>query len=142
MNTQVSYFKKILVVLMAVIMVFTYMPSMAWAETTDIGGNCGGDGTQPNVTWSFATDTKTLTISGFADTIVGNKKWDYKMPWSQYSNEVEHIIIETKIPAAVSQDIGLTLQCTFYDCSNLKRNKTSYCIRSVLWMQEIGNNHL
>ena len=32
MNTQVSYFKKALVVLMAVIMVFTYMPSMAWAE--------------------------------------------------------------------------------------------------------------
>ena len=31
MNTQVSYFKKALVVLMAVIMVFTYMPSMAWA---------------------------------------------------------------------------------------------------------------
>ena len=33
MNTQVSYFKKALVVLMAVIMVFTYMPSMAWAES-------------------------------------------------------------------------------------------------------------
>ena len=132
MNTQVSYFKKILVVLMAVIMVFTYMPSMAWAETTDIGGNCGGDGTQPNVTWSFATDTKTLTISGFADTIVGNKKWDYKMPWSQYSNEVEHIIIETKIPAAVSQDIGLTLQCTFYDCSNLKSVHFSKGIKQVI----------
>ncbi len=32
MNTQVSYFKKALVVLMAVMMVFTMMPSMAWAE--------------------------------------------------------------------------------------------------------------
>ena len=31
MNTQVSYFKKVLVVLMAVMMVFTMMPSMAWA---------------------------------------------------------------------------------------------------------------
>ena len=32
MNTQVSYCKKVLVVLMAVMMVFTMMPSMAWAE--------------------------------------------------------------------------------------------------------------
>ena len=37
MNTQVSYFKKALVVLMAVIMVFTYMPSMAWADETENG---------------------------------------------------------------------------------------------------------
>ena len=38
MNTQVSYFKKALVVLMAVIMVFTYMPSMAWAADGDGSG--------------------------------------------------------------------------------------------------------
>ena len=37
MNTQESYFKKALVVLMAVIMVFTYMPSMAWADSDDSG---------------------------------------------------------------------------------------------------------
>ena len=34
MNTQTSYFKKALVMLMAVIMVFTYMPSIAWADST------------------------------------------------------------------------------------------------------------
>ena len=38
MNTQGSYFKKALVVLMAVIMVFTYMPSMAWAADGDGSG--------------------------------------------------------------------------------------------------------
>ena len=32
MKTQPSYLKKALVVLMAVMMVFTMMPSMAWAE--------------------------------------------------------------------------------------------------------------
>ena len=37
MNTQTGYFKKALVVLMAVIMVFTYMPSMAWADSDDSG---------------------------------------------------------------------------------------------------------
>ena len=35
MNTQTSYFKKALVVLMAMIMVFTMMPSMAWADGSD-----------------------------------------------------------------------------------------------------------
>ena len=37
MNTQTSYFKKALVMLMAVIMVFTYMPSMVWADSDDSG---------------------------------------------------------------------------------------------------------
>ena len=37
MNTQTSYFKKALVVLMAVMMVFTMMPGMAWAGTEEAG---------------------------------------------------------------------------------------------------------
>lgn len=32
MNKEISYFKKALVMLMAVMMVFTMMPSMAWAD--------------------------------------------------------------------------------------------------------------
>ena len=47
MNTQVSYFKKALVILMAVIMVFTYMPSMAWAE---------GEAETPKSCLVFTTD--------------------------------------------------------------------------------------
>ena len=38
MNTQTSYFKKALVILMAVMMVFTMMPSMAWAVDSDDSG--------------------------------------------------------------------------------------------------------
>ena len=34
---NISYFKKTLVVLMAMIMVFTYMPGMAWADEVDAG---------------------------------------------------------------------------------------------------------
>ena len=52
MNTQVSYFKKALVVLMAVIMVFTYMPSMAWAADGDGRGNTG----TPKSCLIFTTD--------------------------------------------------------------------------------------
>ena len=32
MNKEISYFKKALVMLMAVMMIFTMMPSMAWAD--------------------------------------------------------------------------------------------------------------
>ena len=43
MNTQTSYFKKALVVLMAVMMVFTMMPGMAWAtDGTETGSNESG----------------------------------------------------------------------------------------------------
>ena len=43
MNTQTSYFKKALVVLMAVMMMFTMMPSMAWAaeDGSSIGNDLG-----------------------------------------------------------------------------------------------------
>ena len=52
MNTQVSFFKKALVVLMAVIMVFTYMPSMAWAAD----GNGDETAETPKSCLVFTTD--------------------------------------------------------------------------------------
>ena len=39
MNTQASYFKKALIMLMAVMMALTMMPSMAWAEGEDTEGD-------------------------------------------------------------------------------------------------------
>ena len=59
MNTQVSYCKKALVVLMAVMMVFTMMPSMAWAteenansETTQIQQGTAQNGYLQMLTFS------------------------------------------------------------------------------------------
>ena len=57
MNTQGSYFKKILVVLMAVIMVFTYMPSMAWAAD----GDGSGTAETPKSCLAFEQDLKEET---------------------------------------------------------------------------------
>ena len=59
MNTQTSYFKKALVVLMAVMMVFTMMPGMAWADGTETSGNenvtssIDPSGTDGNINWSL-----------------------------------------------------------------------------------------
>ena len=45
MNTQTNYFKKALVVLMAVMMVFTMMPGMAWAtDETETSSNESSEG--------------------------------------------------------------------------------------------------
>ena len=73
MKTQTSYFKKALVVLMAVMMVFTMMPGMAWAaDVTDTGGeqattvasgNCGSD----DVTYTLYSDGR-LVIRGTGST--------------------------------------------------------------------------
>ena len=73
MNTQTSYFKKALVVLMAVMMVFTMMPSMAWAtdgtetggETSNVvsSGNCGSS----DVTYTLYSDGR-LVINGTGTT--------------------------------------------------------------------------
>ena len=76
MNTQTNYFKKALVVLMAVMMVFTMMPGMAWATETSsnessegnivASGTCGAASNEngaASVTWELSTDG-TLTISG------------------------------------------------------------------------------
>ena len=44
MKKQTSYFKRALVVLMAMIMVFTYMPGMAWADEVDAGNAAAESG--------------------------------------------------------------------------------------------------
>ena len=69
MNTQTSYFKKALVVLMAVMMVFTMMPGMAWAaEETETGSSENvtssivASDTDGNINWSL-DNQGTLTIS-------------------------------------------------------------------------------
>ena len=78
MNTQTSYFKKALVVLMAVMMVFTMMPGMAWAtDVTEAGGNessasnivasgtCGAASNESgaeSVKWKLSTDVQVLEV--------------------------------------------------------------------------------
>ena len=56
MNTQISYFKKALVMLMAVMMVFTMMPSMAWAdEQNNAAGVVDGEN-QGKAEYGYVTD--------------------------------------------------------------------------------------
>ena len=65
MNTQVSYFKKALVVLMAVMIVFTMMPSMAWANNTESSGIT----LSPTQLDLMVNGTETLTVTGTTESI-------------------------------------------------------------------------
>ena len=130
MNTQTSYFKKALVVLMAVMMVFTMMPGMAWAtDGTETGsnesgasnivasGNCGDTESEgsnaESLKWELSTDG-TLTISG---TGAMEEYWyideDYDpRPWSSHVDKITKIVI--------GDDVTNVASNAFNGCKSLK----------------------
>ena len=127
MNTQTNYFKKALVVLMAVMMVFTMMPGMAWAtDGTGTGsnessagnlvtsGNCGdsrNEGGVASVTWKLSTDG-TLTISG---TGAMENYWSTlsdKRPWKENLTKIKSLVVEEGVTS-----VG---QNAFKSCSTLE----------------------
>ena len=79
---------RLLALLLAFVMTFSLLPTVAWAATS---GDCSaaGDG---SVTWSYDADTTTLTISG-----TGAMK-DYASvnvtPWNAYKAKTKTVIID------------------------------------------------
>ncbi len=124
MNTQTNYFKKALVVLMAVMMVFTMMPGMAWADGTETGdnessagniasGNCGDTESEgssaESVKWQLSTDG-TLTISG---TGAMADYWNADdRPWLSHVNKITKIVIGEGVTNVASN--------AFNSCFSLK----------------------
>ena len=135
MNTQTNYFKKALVVLMAVMMVFTMMPGMAWAtngtETSSnessegniASGNCGAASNEngaKSVTWKLSTDG-TLTISG-----TGAME-DYmpvsKRPWHENKEKIQQVCIENGVTSVAKN--------AFNGCTNLQNVTLGNSIVSI-----------
>ena len=79
---------RLLALLLAFVMTFSLLPTVAWATTGD-DCSAAGDG---SVTWSYDADAKTLTISG-----KGAMK-DYanvnSTPWNAYKAKTKIIIID------------------------------------------------
>ena len=80
-------------------------------------GFCGENGA-PNAEWRFDLVTKTLTIKGFYITFTGSKSQNTPMPWSDYSKQVKHLVIE--VNEQMAAQAPLELMSTFYDCENLE----------------------
>ena len=78
---------RLLALLLAFVMTFSLLPTVTWAADNDC--SAAGDG---SVTWSYDTDTTTLTISG-----TGAMK-DYasvsSTPWNAYRAKTKKIIID------------------------------------------------
>ena len=82
---------RLLALLLAFVMTFSLLPTVAWAATS---GDCSaaGDG---SVTWSYDEDTTTLTISGkgaMADYASASKT-----PWYSYRKTATKIVVESGV---------------------------------------------
>ena len=135
MNTQTNYFKKALVVLMAVMMVFTMMPGMAWADGTEasgnessagnivVSGNCGAasnTGGVASVTWKLSTDG-TLTISGTG--AMEEYRSASKRPWHEKQEQIQNVCIEDGVTSVAKQ--------AFNGCTNLQNVTLGNSIASI-----------
>ena len=89
--------KKQLLVLLMIL-----MPMVAWA---DASGYCGA-----NLTWTYETATRTLTISGSGD-MENYGYYDNITPWYNFRNKILNLIINEGVSS-----IG---ECAFEGCSGV-----------------------
>ena len=81
---------RLLALLLAFVMTFSLLPTVTWAADNDC--SAAGDG---SVTWSYAADTTTLTISGkgaMADYASASKT-----PWYSYRKTATKIVVESGV---------------------------------------------
>ena len=136
MNTQTSYFKKALVVLMAVMMVFTMMPGMAWAtDGTETGSNesgasnivasgtCGAASNESgaeSVKWELSTDG-TLTINGTG--AMENYMPVSNRPWHANQEQIQNVCIGDGVTSVAKN--------AFNGCTHLKNVTLGNSIASI-----------
>ena len=155
MNTQTNYFKKALVVLMAVMMVFTMMPGMAWATETSsnessegnivASGTCGAASNEngaASVTWKLSKDG-TLTISG---TGAMENYWSTlsdKRPWKENLTKIKSLVVEEGVTSVgqnafkscstlesveLPKSLTTIVSGAFVNCTGLKKMKLQYVV--------------
>lgn len=90
-NMRSNKAHRLLALLLAFVMTFSLLPTVAWATTGD-DCSAAGDG---SVTWSYDADTTTLTISGkgaMADYASASKT-----PWYSYRKTATKIVVESGV---------------------------------------------
>ena len=99
--------RTILALLMAALLSFAALPiavlADAFSERTTYTGTCG-----PNLTWTFKTNTYTLTISGVGEMYDYFKKDSNSAPWCDYADYIRFFVIEDGVTS-----IG---GAAFYNC--------------------------
>lgn len=92
--------------LLALLIVLAVIPSTAFAADSYYSGSCGD-----NAFWEYNEETKTLTV--FGSGAIPSYKATSCGPWSEFVDEIEHIIIE--------EGITLIGHSAFEGCYNLKQ---------------------
>lgn len=81
---------RLLALLLAFVMTFSLLPTVAWAADNDC--SAAGDG---SVTWKYDTDTTTLTISGTG--AMADYASASKTPWYSYRKTATKIVVENGV---------------------------------------------
>ena len=118
MNTQTNYFKKALVVLMAVMMVFTMMPGMAWAGTEEAGvpaeaplsqlvfrNGMQATAAEFQIDPQFDSATKSYTVIA-PDTVNGMNGF---CAWARLADTASGKIVAEYTPTGTEKPITITL---------------------------------
>lgn len=84
---------RLLALLLAFVMTFSLLPTVAWAATS---GDCSaaGDG---SVTWKYDADTTTLTISGKGAMAEFGTSSSTRAPWYSYRKTATKIVVENGV---------------------------------------------
>ena len=98
------------------------------AHADVVGGTFGAEG--DNLTWSYNTDSKELTISGTGAMLEDNAYWVFGgAPWHAYAADITKVVINPGVT-----QIG---DYSFYRCVNLK---TISIPSSVTWIRSNAFN--
>jgi hypothetical protein len=116
---------KFLTAIMAIIMVFSLLPSMVFAESTASSGTCGD-----NVTWSL--DDGTLTISGTGDMEDYNR--NSPLPWYSKKSSIKSVVIKSGVTSIGN---GAFSYCTSLEKIEVDSNNKNYTsVDGVLFNKE------
>lgn len=115
---------KILSVFLALLMIVSIIPmSSITASAVTYSGNCGS-----NLTWTYDSDTYTLTISGTG------AMYDYysslDIPWYNYSHSIKTIVINEGVTT-----IGAMAFCMCKNVTNVTLPNTITTIRSAAFFE-------
>ncbi len=100
--------KRLLSLALALCMVLTMLPGVAWAADTPTSGTCGADG--DNITWTLQSDG-TLLLQGSGKTEDYGGAWfRLPAPWRDLADQIYEIRVEGSITYLGS--------CLFEDCTS------------------------
>lgn len=87
---------RLLALLLAFVMTFSLLPTVAWAAN-ETNGDCSATDGSSSVTWSYDAATTTLTISGSGAMAEFGTSSSTRAPWYSYRKTATKIVVENGV---------------------------------------------